>query len=166
MRGTRRPALSMATGMLAVALLAILASGCGSSGTDSSGEGSTKTTAPPGAAVLGCADAPAGVGALRASGVNCATGRDVVAGWTMKSACGAGADASRTSCEVGNYRCLGTTTERGLAVSCARPGRSISFVVKRGQPPQRAKPRRPKAPSRSYNAPTRRRSSVGRALHS
>ncbi len=133
MRGARHPALfPVAVGLLAVALLAILANGCGSSGTESSGEGSTKTTAaPPGSAVPACADTPAGVEALRASGVGCATGRRIVAGWTAKGACATPAGASRTSCTVGDYHCLGTATDRGLAVSCARPGSSISFVAKR-----------------------------------
>jgi hypothetical protein len=117
--------------MLALALVAILASGCGSSGMNSSGEGSTQTATPPGAAVLACAGAPAGVGALRASGVGCARGRQLVAGWTAKNACGAHAGTSRTSCAVGGYRCLGIAAERGLAVSCARLGHSISFVAKR-----------------------------------
>lgn len=131
MRGTRHPALPVAAGLLAVALLAILASGCGSSDTGSSGEGSTKTTAPQGAAAPACADAPADIGALRVSGVGCATGREVVADWIAKGACSTPATASRTSCTVGGYRCLGTATEHGLAVSCARPGQSISFVAKR-----------------------------------
>jgi hypothetical protein len=132
MRVARHPASSLGTGMLAVALVAILASGCGSSDTNSSGEGSTtKTAAPPGAAVLACAGAPTDIGALRASGVGCATGREVVARWTAKNTCRANADTSRTSCTVGGYRCLGTVTEHGLAVSCARPGHSISFVAKR-----------------------------------
>jgi hypothetical protein len=133
MRVARHPASSLlATGMLAVALVAVLASGCGSSGPkNSSGEGSTKTAAPPGAAVLACAGAPVGVGALRASGVGCATARRVAAGWTARDTCGANAGTSRTSCTVGGYRCLTTVTERGLAISCARPGRSISFVARR-----------------------------------
>lgn len=142
MRGARHPALfPLAAGLLAVALLAILVAGCGSSdtgssdkgsNTGSSDKGSTKTTEPQGAAARACAGTPASVGALRVSGVACATGRDIVAGWTAKGACAAAADSSRTSCTVGAYRCLGTATDRGLAVSCARPGRSISFVVKRG----------------------------------
>jgi hypothetical protein len=133
MRAARHPAISLGAGMLALALVAILASGCGSSGTESSGKGSTtKTAAPPGAAVLACAGTPAGAGALRTSGVGCARGREVVARWTARDACGANAGTSRTSCTVGGYRCLGIATERGLAVSCARPGHSISFVAKRG----------------------------------
>jgi hypothetical protein len=130
MRGARHPAGSLGTGMLAVALVAILASGCGSSSTNSSREGSTKTAAPPGAVVLSCASTPAGVGALRVSGTGCPTGRDVVASWTAKDACATPAGTSRTSCTVGSYRCLTAATERGLAVSCARPGSSISFVAK------------------------------------
>jgi hypothetical protein len=125
MRVARHPVSSLGTCVLAVALVAILASGCGSSGTDSSGEGSTKTAAPHGAAALACA------GALRVSGVDCTTGRDVISAWTAKKACQPTPGASRTSCTAGAYRCLGTTTERGLAVSCVQPGRSISFVSKR-----------------------------------
>lgn len=131
MRGARHPAGSLVAGVLAVALVAILASGCGSSGTGSTGAGSTETTAQPGVTALTCANAPAGVAALRAIGVDCATGREAVLGWTAKNACATPVGASRTSCTVGSYRCLGTTTERGLAVSCARPNRSISFVVER-----------------------------------
>ncbi len=132
MRGARHPALfPVAVSLLAVALLVILASGCGSSGTGSSGAGSTKTTAPPGAAALACAPAPASVRALRVSGIACATGRDVVAGWAAKATCAAPAGSSRTSCTVGAYRCLGVATDRGLAVSCARSGHSTSFIAKR-----------------------------------
>jgi len=128
MRGAHHPAFLVVVSLLAVAL----ASGCGSSGTDSSGEGSTKTAAPPGAVVSVCSEAPAGAGVLRVSGVDCATGRDIVTAWAAKGVCTTPADTSRTSCTVGEYRCLGATTERGLAVNCARPGRSISFLVKRG----------------------------------
>jgi hypothetical protein len=133
MRAARHPALfPVAAGLLAIALLAIPVTGCGSADTGSSGEGSTKTTAPPGAAVLACSGTPAGAGALRASGVTCDTGRNVVAGWAAKAACAAPAGSSRTSCTVGAYRCLGVAANRGLTVSCARPGRSISFVIKHG----------------------------------
>jgi hypothetical protein len=131
MRGGRHPASSLGTGVLTVTLVAILASGCGSSGTESSSEGSTKTAAPQGAATPACTAAPAGVGALRVSGVDCTTGREIVVAWTKKHACATPASASRTSCTVGAYRCLAATVQHGLAVSCARPDRSISFVSKR-----------------------------------
>lgn len=130
MRGARHPAGSLGTGMLTVALVAILVSGCGSSDTNSSGEGSARTAAPPGAATLSCPSASTDIEALRTSGVGCPTGRLVAAGWTANNACTAHAGTSRTSCTEGGYRCLGITTERGLAVSCARPDRSISFVFK------------------------------------
>jgi hypothetical protein len=42
------------------------------------------------------------------------------------------AKASRSACTVGRYRCLTVTTGRGFAVGCALPGRSISFVARRG----------------------------------
>jgi hypothetical protein len=29
------------------------------------------------------------------------------------------------------YRCLGAATERGIAVSCARPGSSVAFIAQR-----------------------------------
>jgi hypothetical protein len=64
------------------------------------------------------------------SGVGCATGRNVISAWVAKNACQATPGASRTSCMAGAYRCLGTTTQRGLAVSCAQPDSSISFVSK------------------------------------
>lgn len=130
MRGARHPASSLGTGILTVALVAILASGCGSSDTNSSGGGSTVTAAPPGASALACTGAPTAIETLRTSGVGCPTGRLVAAGWTANNACAAHG-TSRTSCAVGGYRCLGIATERGLAISCARPGRSISFVAKR-----------------------------------
>jgi len=131
MRGARHPAGSLGIGLLAVALLAIFACGCGSSGTETPGEGSTKTASPPGASVQRCSGTSAGVDMLRVSGASCATGHEVVAGWSSKKACVTRPGASRTSCAVGAYRCLGAVTERGLAVSCARPGRSVSFIVTR-----------------------------------
>jgi hypothetical protein len=38
--------------------------------------------------------------------------------------------ASRWGCSVGSYRCQGVVTDRGWSVSCAKPGRSISFRVR------------------------------------
>jgi hypothetical protein len=131
MRAARHPALSVAAAILTVALLATMTNGCGSSGTEAEVEGSTKSASPPGASVRRCAGTSASLRGPRVTGASCATGRQVVAGWTSKKACATRAGDSRTSCSVGGYRCLATATERGLAVSCARPGRSISFVAKR-----------------------------------
>jgi hypothetical protein len=117
-------------------ILAVALAGCGSSDetseSSSGGSGSaTRSTAPQGATAEACSGAVAGVGQVRASGVGCAVARGVIASWANKKACDAPADSSRMSCSVEDYGCLGVVTERGLAVSCATPGRSISFVAKR-----------------------------------
>ncbi len=137
-----RPVHVLATAALAAALLA----GCGSS----PNAGSTTTggaaaggsqappaartpTAPAGATARSCGNTTvAGTEQLRVAGVGCAIGRGVVAAWVNKRACLGPAGASRPACSVSDYRCLGVRTSRGTAVSCAQPGRSISFVAKRG----------------------------------
>jgi hypothetical protein len=117
----------------------LLATGCGSSGEPSSqpssGQTATATTpeAPAGAAVRRCPGSVAGTGKVRVTGVACDVGRGVVAAWAGKPSCSGSSGASRFSCGVGQgYRCLGAATERGLAVSCARPGSSVSFIAKSG----------------------------------
>lgn len=114
----------------------VLAAGCGSSDSDSQGTGSEgparTSTAPAGAATETCtAGEVAGIGEVRVSGVECTPAHEVVVAWDAKEACGAAAGVSRVACSVGGYRCLGTATERGLAVSCAAPSRTISFLAKR-----------------------------------
>jgi hypothetical protein len=32
------------------------------------------------------------------------------------------------SCRVGGFICLGAVTGRGVAVTCAAPGRSVAFI--------------------------------------
>jgi hypothetical protein len=124
--------------LVAVALAAAAVGGCGSSGGGSSSEqakgssGASPATAPAGASAQACSGAVRGIATLRVAGVGCAIGRGVVAFWSNKAACAGTAGASRVSCTVEEYRCLGAATDRGIAVSCARPGRSISFVAKRG----------------------------------
>jgi hypothetical protein len=118
--------------------LAVALAGCGSSvesprGSESTAGTSTPTsTAPEGATVQTCGGAIAGVSQLRASEVGCPVARRIAASWETKRDCEAATGASRTACSIGRYRCLGTATERGLAVSCAAADGSISFVVKRG----------------------------------
>jgi hypothetical protein len=126
------------------AILAVLAAtGCGSSGGGSGDEPrerageatATATTpaAPPGASAQSCEGTVAGAGQLRVTGTGCDVGRGVVAAWVGKPSCAPGSDASRASCSVpGGYRCLGAAVERGVAVSCSAPGRSISFLAGRG----------------------------------
>jgi len=132
--GQARHPLSLSLAVL-TAGLALAAAGCGSSGetTQSSSEAgeATTSTAPPGARVETCRGAVAGVGQVRTSGTGCAVALGIVASWDSKKACDAPAGGSRTSCSVRGYRCLGASAERGLAVTCARPGSSLSFVAKR-----------------------------------
>jgi len=121
---------------LTLAVLAVV--GCGSSGSPGTGSGGTTSTspasgrAPAGAAAHGCPASLHGVGELRAVGARCATAAEVAASWAAEKGCTPAAKASRSACTVGRYRCLVTSTDRGLAVGCARPGRSISFVARRG----------------------------------
>ncbi len=125
--------------LLILALLAAAApAGCGSSNDDATNEARTTATAttppaPAGAAVWSCEGTVAGTGDVRVTGIGCDGGRGVVARWASEPSCSAPAGASRFACTVhGGYRCLGAGAERGIAVSCARPGSSVSFVAKRG----------------------------------
>jgi hypothetical protein len=126
--------------VLAAALCAAAIGGCGSSGGESNessgGEPTARATspsAPPGSSVRSCGNTTvAGTEQLRVTGVGCDVGRGVVAEWTNKPACSRPAGGSRFSCTVqGDYRCLGAAGERGVAVSCARPGSSVAFLARR-----------------------------------
>jgi hypothetical protein len=142
--------------LAATALLAALLAGCGSSSnttTQSATQTQGSTTAAPGASsstvptspAPSSPSAPAGTSArsciphtattglvMAGGGVACDTSNAVVAGWLDRSSCFSPAGASRYSCTVRHYRCLGTRTDRGVAVSCARAGRSVAFIAKRG----------------------------------
>jgi hypothetical protein len=129
--GQARHLLSL---LLAVAAV-MLATGCGSSDDGSRSPSSVGPTpaASAGATTQTCAVGKvAGAGRIRVSGVRCTFARGIVAAWYGSGECSETADGSRVSCLIGDYRCLGATTDRGLAVSCAVPGHSISFVAKRG----------------------------------
>lgn len=56
----------------------------------------------------------------------------VKAGWERSSACKRPGQASRWGCSIGDYRCQAVVVGRGWSVSCAKPGRSIAFVIPRG----------------------------------
>lgn len=122
--------------LLGVAM-AVGVGGCGSSGdgpSGSAGEGAGKVARPPVGATAGrCrVSGIAGVGQVRVVDAECPFARGVVASWNKAQACAAPTGGSHASCSIGGLRCLATATERGLAVSCAEPGRSISFLAKRG----------------------------------
>jgi hypothetical protein len=55
----------------------------------------------------------------------------VRAQWQRNPDCRPEPGASRWGCSVGAYRCQGVVTDRGWSVSCAKPGRSIAFTIRR-----------------------------------
>lgn len=128
--------------LLVAAALAALTTGCGSSDggsgygsrdsvEDSSTATATTPDAPPGASARTCEGTVVSSAELRVTGISCDVGLRVVAAWAGKPSCSAPASGSRFSCAVyDGYRCLGTRAERGIAVSCARPGASASFIAK------------------------------------
>jgi hypothetical protein len=131
--------------ILAAALMALAApaAGCGSSDYSSSKRPETRAQAPtatarapeapPGASARSCEGTVEGTEQLRVTGIGCDGGRGVVAAWANEGSCSPENEASRVSCSVPHgYRCLGAATERGVAVSCSRPGSSIAFVAVRG----------------------------------
>lgn len=122
---------------LVVVIVAVfVAVGCGSSGSSGTGGGHPNATAatpaaPPGASVRPCEEAVAGIGSVRVTGIDCDAGEAVVRVWARKPGCSSPARSSRFSCTVQRgYRCLGAATERGISVSCSRPGSSIAFVAR------------------------------------
>jgi hypothetical protein len=130
--------MRLAVPLTIVALAAALLSGCG--GSSSSDEGSQdgvarSTTgvskAPLNAAAKSCRVNVVGVERLLATGIPCEQARRVMLGWQRSHACLAPSGASRSSCTARSFRCLGASTDRGIAVSCARAGESIAFIAKR-----------------------------------
>jgi len=87
-----------------IVVAAALLTGCG-------GSGETTTTSPGGAG--------ASTGEIRAA-------------WERTPDCKHPQGASRWGCSVGSYRCQGVVTDRGWSISCAKPGRSVAFTVRRG----------------------------------
>jgi hypothetical protein len=132
--------------LLAVLALAATGAGCGSSSdgtSDTSPEtqgnppASTSTTpekgqeAPVGVRAERCGEGATSGGEVRVTGVSCEFGRSLVAGWYKNSACSGPKGTSRTSCKLGRFTCLGAVTDRGIAVTCAGPGRSVAFIGKK-----------------------------------
>lgn len=114
-------------------LLATWTTGCGTSDEPAPTATVTTPAAPAGASARSCGDTTvAGTEGLRVTGIGCDVGRGVVAAWANNSSeCVPAAGASRSSCSVyGEYRCLAAATDRGVSVSCARPGGSAAFVAR------------------------------------
>jgi hypothetical protein len=122
--------------LAALALAVVLLGGCGSSGSSTS----TGRSAPPradgakapvGASARSCVLNAGSAAGLRAVGVSCREAQKVALAWRGQAACAATSGASHSACSVDRYRCLATRSDRGLMVSCAQPGHSISFTSKR-----------------------------------
>jgi hypothetical protein len=131
-----RLAIPIAIVALAVAALG----GCGgSSQSDStatgSGSGSAPQggaeTAPAGASAQSCNAGVAETESLRATGISCAKAKAVLLAWQRDDGCVGSQGISHIACTVRSYRCIATRSDRGLSVSCARPGRSVAFISRR-----------------------------------
>jgi hypothetical protein len=129
-----RPCHSLWPGLALLVVLAAWTSGCGSSDESEPTATATVPKTPAGATARSCGETTvAGTEGLRVTGIGCDVGRGIAATWTGRPGCSLGHDASRSSCTVhGDYRCLAAATDRGIAVSCARPGSSAAFLARRG----------------------------------
>lgn len=54
----------------------------------------------------------------------------VRAAWLANPDCQPPEGASRWGCSVGTYRCQGVVTGHGWSISCAKPGKSVSFRIR------------------------------------
>jgi hypothetical protein len=129
------------TTLTAVVLCAaLLAAGCGGGGS-----GGSNTTAPPkgggtpkkatapnapaGSKVVACKESGSATEGLRATVVDCKTARATMIRWGHTEGCALARGASRGSCALGGFRCQAVRADRGVAVSCARPGGDVAFVA-------------------------------------
>jgi hypothetical protein len=125
--------MRLAAPLLILALAAALLGGCGgSSGETSSGPEprAGTSTAPAGASARSCALDAGGIEGLRVTKVSCGEGQRVAIAWRRASGCAP--HGSRSGCSVKSYRCAATASDRGWSVSCAKPGKSVAFTVRRG----------------------------------
>lgn len=122
--------------LVVVALAAVLAAGCGGSSVETDGSSTGTVTevtpgrAPIGASTKSCDAYATDAEGLRATGIACDQARQVLYGWQREPSCALPGGASRSSCSIGSYRCQAVRSDRGLAVSCSRPGKSIAFIAK------------------------------------
>jgi hypothetical protein len=147
-----KPATLTVAALLAV--VALLAAGCGG-GSGSSSSSSTGTSpatnpggpmkeatapnAPAGSKVASCDAGVVGVHGLRAGAIDCGAAKTTMQRWQGDAACAPApgprspaAGESRKACALGRWRCQAVVAGRGTAVSCARPeGGDISFLVTR-----------------------------------
>jgi hypothetical protein len=125
--------MRFATPILALAFLLAALGGCGGSSGESGSTAAPKarsSTSPAGAAVRVCPLDVDGIGGLRATNLSCGEAQRLAGSWRRSSRCAAAAGGSHSACTVRGYRCIGTATDRGLAVSCSRPGRAVAFTFR------------------------------------
>jgi hypothetical protein len=101
--------MRLPTTLALLALTAALLLGCGASG-------DSTTTTPDRAGKPPTSANPTSKTKIRVS-------------WEGNPACARPQGASRWGCSVGSYRCQAVVVDRGWAVDCAKPGRSIAFTV-------------------------------------
>lgn len=121
--------------LLAVVIITTLAVGCGDSSTETGGSRTATVTevpdrAPAGARAQNCDTYATDAGALRATGISCDQARRVLYAWQRERSCRLPGGTSRGSCRTRSYRCQAVRGDRGLAVSCSRPGRSLAFLAR------------------------------------
>jgi len=116
--------MRLAAAFVTVALAASSLAGC-DSGTDA-------PSAPAAGAARSCAAAATSIEGLRVTAASCTEARRVAIRWSRRDDCRLGEGASRGGCSVGPYRCGAVRADRGIAVSCARPGRTVGFIARRG----------------------------------
>jgi hypothetical protein len=114
----------------ALAALAVLGVGCGDAGSDTGSGPEPAPTAPAGAIAIGCRSPDAGVETLRATAVSCGVARRVLGEWLGEASCAGSPGASHAACSVAAYRCIGARADRGLSVSCSRPGQAVAFIAR------------------------------------
>lgn len=127
--------VSVATVLAVLVAAALFVAGCGgggSEGSSSTGQegGAKKATAPnapAGSKVISCSG---GAMQLRATALDCGTARTTMQHWERSHACGLGGGDSRGSCSLGGFRCQAVKVDRGVAVSCAKPGADVAFLAK------------------------------------
>jgi hypothetical protein len=79
--------------------------------------------------LIGCGDSSDDETTRRSEGPGVA--QEVKVNWERSPNCKRPRGGSRWGCSVGSYRCQAVVVGRGWSVSCARPGQSISFIVRR-----------------------------------
>jgi hypothetical protein len=127
------PVARLLAAVLLTLAFAVALTGCGSSAEpETTTATATTPRAPAGASARSCGNTTVtGTSATRVTGIGCDVGRGIVAAWARWPGCTPASGASRSSCSLADgYRCLAAATDRGLAVSCARPGASVAFLAK------------------------------------